>query len=67
MSPLSDTTNLAPAMAGTDLYTHIKHMSYTSGVAFGLTLIIEIVLGMVYTPSGADLAKVAEILTTLDS
>ncbi|MCJ8344258.1 sodium:proton antiporter, partial [bacterium] len=31
MSPLSDTTNLAPAMAGTDLFTHIKHMTYTSG------------------------------------
>ena len=35
MSPLSDTTNLAPAMVGTDLYTHIKHMSYTTGVSYG--------------------------------
>lgn len=67
MSPLSDTTNLAPAMAGTDLYTHIKHMSYTSGVAFGLTLLIEIALSLLYSPGGADLAKVDEILTTLDS
>ncbi len=67
ISPLSDTTNLAPAMAGTDLYTHIKHMSYTSGVAFGLTLLIEIVLSMTYSPGSADLAKVDEILTTLDS
>jgi NhaC family Na+:H+ antiporter len=33
MSPLSDTTNLAPAMVGTDLYTHIKHMTYTTGVS----------------------------------
>ena len=30
MSPLSDTTNLAPAMAGTDLFTHIKYMAYTT-------------------------------------
>ena len=30
MSPLSDTTNLAPAMAGTDLYSHIKYMTYTT-------------------------------------
>lgn len=67
MSPLSDTTNLAPAMAGTDLYTHIKHMSYTSGVAFGLTLIIEIVLGFVYSAGGADLVRISEILTTLDA
>ena len=29
MSPLSDTTNLAPAMAGADLFTHIKYMAYT--------------------------------------
>ena len=42
MSPLSDTTNLAPAMAGTDIYTHIRHMTYTSGVAIALTLLIEI-------------------------
>ncbi|MCP4196188.1 MAG: Na+/H+ antiporter NhaC, partial [Proteobacteria bacterium] len=42
MSPLSDTTNLAPAMVGTDLYTHIKHMAYTTGVSYGITLIIEI-------------------------
>src|SRR5690606_27013040 len=27
MSPLSDTTTLAPAMAGTDLFTHIKYMT----------------------------------------
>jgi Na+:H+ antiporter, NhaC family len=30
MSPLSDTTNLAPAMAGTDLFTHIRHMVWTT-------------------------------------
>jgi NhaC family Na+:H+ antiporter len=30
MSPLSDTTNLAPAMAGTDLFTHIKYMTLTT-------------------------------------
>jgi NhaC family Na+:H+ antiporter len=49
MSPLSDTTNMAPAMVGTDLYTHIKHMIYTTGVSYGLTLIIEIALGFFYT------------------
>ncbi|MEL6972831.1 MAG: Na+/H+ antiporter NhaC [Bacteroidota bacterium] len=30
MSPLSDTTNLAPAMAGTDLFTHIRYMAFTT-------------------------------------
>jgi len=66
MSPLSDTTNLAPAMVGTDLYTHIKHMMYTTGVAFGLTLIIEVILGLQYGGSDADIAQVHLILETLD-
>ena len=40
MSPLSDTTNLAPAMAGTDLFTHIRYMMYTTIPSFIITLII---------------------------
>ena len=44
MSPLSDTTNLAPAMAGTDLYSHIKYMAYTTIPTYVLTLIIFIIL-----------------------
>ncbi len=66
MSPLSDTTNMAPAMAGTDLYTHIRHMMYTTGVAFGITLLIEIALGFQYGGSDADIAQVRVILETLD-
>lgn len=65
MSPLSDTTNLAPAMAGTDLFTHIKHMSYTTGVSITLTLIIEIVLGLRYSATGGDLVRIETMLTTL--
>ena len=44
MSPLSDTTNLAPAMAGTDLYSHIRYMTYTQSPTYILTLIIFIFL-----------------------
>ena len=40
MSPLSDTTNLAPAMAGTDLFTHIKYMTYTTFPSIIITLIV---------------------------
>lgn len=40
MSPLSDTTNLAPAMAGSSLFEHIRHMVFTSGPSIILTLII---------------------------
>ncbi|CZF84426.1 Na+/H+ antiporter NhaC [Grimontia marina] len=67
MSPLSDTTNLAPAMAGTDLFTHIKHMSYTTGVSISITLVIEAVLGLKYSASGGDIEHINSILTTLDS
>lgn len=45
MSPLSDTTNLAPAMAGTDLFTHIRYMILTTGPSIIITLIIFIVIG----------------------
>ncbi len=65
MSPLSDTTNLAPAMAGTDLYTHIRHMVYTSGVAMVLTLIIEVALGFFYGGGEENLEQVNLILRVL--
>ncbi len=67
MSPLSDTTNLAPAMAGTDLYTHIKHMSYTTGVSYALTLVINIIIGFFYGGGQANLEKVNQILTGIDA
>lgn len=45
MSPLSDTTNLAPAMAGTDLFTHIRYMLWTTVPSMTITLIIFLLLG----------------------
>lgn len=45
MSPLSDTTNLAPALAGTDLFTHIRHMAWTTGPSFIIALILYTFLG----------------------
>jgi len=67
MSPLSDTTNMAPAMVGTDLYTHIKHMVYTTGVSYVLTLVIEIVLGFFYGGGQANLESVNQILAGIDA
>tara|TARA_R110002020_G_scaffold21009_8_gene71461 strand:+ start:24447 stop:25955 length:1509 start_codon:yes stop_codon:yes gene_type:complete len=46
MSPLSDTTNLAPAMAGGDLFTHIRYMSLTTTPTIILTLLVFIVIGL---------------------
>jgi len=46
LSPMSDTTNLAPAMAGTDLFTHIKYMSLTTIPTYIITLLLFIILGI---------------------
>ena len=46
MSPLSDTTNLAPAMAGAQLFDHIRHMLYTTGPSLVISLIIFGLLGI---------------------
>ncbi|WP_461531968.1 Na+/H+ antiporter NhaC [Sinomicrobium sp.] len=52
MSPLSDTTNLAPAMAGTDLFTHIRYMSITTTPTIILTLIIFVIIGFSIDTTG---------------
>ena len=46
MSPLSDTTNLAAAMAGTDLFTHIRFMMYTTIPSFVISLLIFLFIGL---------------------
>jgi Na+:H+ antiporter, NhaC family len=52
MSPLSDTTNLAPAMAGTDLFTHIRYMIFTTGPSMLLTIVIFSLMGFNGTGGG---------------
>ena len=46
MSPLSDTTNLAPAMAGGELFAHIKYMAYTTVPTIIITLIVFLIIGL---------------------
>ncbi|NLU39329.1 MAG: Na+/H+ antiporter NhaC [Bacteroidales bacterium] len=55
MSPLSDTTNLAPAMAGTDIFTHIRYMTITTVPTLLITLGIFLVLGFTYDYSAASI------------
>jgi Na+:H+ antiporter, NhaC family len=50
MSPLSDTTNLAPAVAGAELIEHIKHMAWTTTPSIMLALLLYVVFGMTVTP-----------------
>ncbi len=62
ISPLSDTTNLAPAMAGSQLFDHIKHMLYTTSVSYGITLVIFIILGLQYRGAVLDTTEINGIL-----
>ena len=52
LSPLSDTTNLAPAMARTDLFTHIRYMTYTTVPSIIITLIVFLFLGFFQETNG---------------
>ncbi|WP_421876274.1 Na+/H+ antiporter NhaC [Marinoscillum sp.] len=61
MSPLSDTTNLAPAMAGTDLFTHIRYMAITTVPSISITLIIFLILGFT-SGTSATVVNTEEIL-----
>ena len=59
MSPLSDTTNLAPAMAGTDVMTHVKFMILPTAIVFGICLIVYGIFGaMQYHGGAADMSQV---------
>ncbi|MEM8894231.1 MAG: Na+/H+ antiporter NhaC family protein, partial [Bacteroidota bacterium] len=53
MSPLSDTTNLAPAMAGTDLFTHIRYMAYTTFPSITISLILFLIIGFTSGGNGS--------------
>lgn len=46
LSPLSDTTNIAPAVAGTDLFTHIRYMLYTTIPSFAIALLVFLIAGL---------------------
>jgi len=64
MSPLSDTTNLAPAVSGTDLFSHIRHMVWTTVPSFLLALLIFTIIGFTqeYSEESADLGATIKIL-----
>ncbi len=64
MSPLSDTTNLAPAMAGGELFNHIRYMGYTTIPTISITLLVFIVIGLNLNTSGE--ADTSTILASID-
>ncbi len=63
MSPLSDTTNLAPAMAGTDLFTHIRYMAFTTVPTILIALVVfSIISANIDTTGDADVAFLLETI-----
>jgi len=65
MSPLSDTTNVAPAMAGADLFDHIASMMYTTVPATVISFLLYTFLGFSGTSNSVDIGTVKNILDTL--
>ena len=64
LSPLSDTTNLAAAAVGVDLFEHIKNMLWTTLPAFALTLLVFSLVG---SEGAATPENIAEIRSALAS
>ncbi len=65
MSPFSDTTNLAPAVAGTDIFKHINSMLYTTVPATLLTAVIYTVIGFNISENSMDASVIEGINSTL--
>jgi NhaC family Na+:H+ antiporter len=65
MSPLSDTTNLAPAMAGATLFDHVRHMIFTTGPSLLISLVLFGVIGMKFGGGDADMSQVTALMSTM--
>ena len=67
MSPLSDTTNLAPAVAGTDVFTHVRHMIYTTGPSYIISIVLYAIIGFKYAGGNMETGNIDAILSTLQT
>ncbi|RLD40156.1 MAG: Na+/H+ antiporter NhaC [Bacteroidetes bacterium] len=66
LSPLSDTTNLAPAVAGSNLYDHIRHMLWTTVPSIVIALILFTIIGLFSTAEG-NLSMKEETMTAIET
>ena len=65
MSPLSDTTNLAAGLTGTDLFVHIRHMFYTTIPGLIIALIVYGFLGRSFANEKIDIEGINQTITAL--
>ena len=62
MSPMSDTTNMAPAVSGSNIFDHIKHMVWTVTPSYVIALVLWFILGRSAAPSGGIQMEMKDIL-----
>lgn len=67
MSPLSDTTNLAPAVSGAKLFDHIKHMFYTTVPSYVISIILFAILGISAANKAVDQSSVEGLMDALNA
>lgn len=67
LSPLSDTTNLAPVAAGSQLYEHIKHMLWTTVPGFIVCIIVYLIAGIMTTSASGNISEINVYLDTLSN
>lgn len=65
MSPFSDTTNLAPAVSGTTLFAHIRHMMYTAGTSLVIAAVGYMILNFKYSGGDSTATGIQEVLESL--
>lgn len=65
MSPLSDTTNLASGLTGTDLFVHIRHMFYTTIPGLVIALIVYAIMGKNFGANGMNSADIEQTISVL--
>jgi NhaC family Na+:H+ antiporter len=67
MSPLSDTTNLAPAVAGTDVFSHIRHMMYTTTPGYVIALLLYAVIGLRFSGGILKGGQIDQVLKAIEA
>lgn len=64
LSPLSETTNLAPAVAGSELFEHIRYMLFTTLPSITIALILFLILGFNHSSANVGNTDTIQALTT---
>lgn len=62
ISPLSDTTNVCPALCGGTLFAHIRSQLFTTGPAYIVCIIVFTILGSRYSGGGSDMSAITETM-----